>query len=153
MYAPDVMEPSVPWAVFSYSLHAVLVGVHTLAFFKSVRRLGTVPTAISKGAQQAGNFAFAHIFFCKVDPHECIWSNGPDDKAATAPGGGGGGTTASAWSHWQKSVAFLMCCVGCVMYILSKPTAAVKPTGSPIYSHSTKFSKWYTPVPAERLRE
>ena len=48
-----------------------------------------------------------------------------------------------------SSCAVLVCNVG----ILSKPTAAVKRAGSPIYSHSTKFSKWYTPVPAERLRE
>ena len=53
MYDADVAAPSVRWAVLSYTLHAVLVGVHSLAFFKSVRRLGSVPTAISKGAQQA----------------------------------------------------------------------------------------------------
>ena len=30
-------------AVFGYSLQALLVGVHTLGFFKSLRRRGTVP--------------------------------------------------------------------------------------------------------------
>jgi hypothetical protein len=82
MYAPDVRAPSVPWAVGAYALHAMLVGVHALAvsctvastlglrtrcnvellrwiepsrgqFFKAVRRLGTVPIAVSKGAQRA----------------------------------------------------------------------------------------------------
>ena len=122
MYDPDVVAPSVRWAVFSYALHASLVGLHTLAFFKSVRKLGAVPTAISKGVQQAGNFICAHIFFCRVDVHECIWHNAHR-----------GSTTQLAawrtWSQWQKPLAILVCCAGVVIYMLDKRTRVVLVTG------------------------
>lgn len=110
IYAADVSAPSVPWAVGSYALHSVLVGAHSLAFFKSVHRLGSVPTAIAKGAQQAGSILFAHLFFCHVDKHECIWPRGPLAEAWWR-----------RWAYWQKSVAVLLCCAGCVIYILHKP--------------------------------
>ena len=128
MYDADVADPSVPWAVFSYALHAVLVGVHTLAFFKSVHRLGAVPTAFAKGATQAGSFAFAHLLFCQVDYHECIWWNG-DVKGSDLGG------WQLAWSHWQKSIAFVFCCAGVMCYLLGRseepPAASVTKRGAP----------------------
>jgi len=127
MYAPDVIAPSVPWAIGSYALHAALVGMHTLAFFKSVRRLGTVPTAISKGAQQAGNFLFAHLFFCHVDRHECMWVN-DGTRDGGGDGDGRGASWWATWSQWQKPAAFLLCCAGCVVYVLGKePDAERRP--------------------------
>ena len=113
IYDDDVAQPSVRLAAQAYALHATLVGLHTLAFFKSVRRLGTVPTAISKGVQQAGNFVFAHLFFCGVDPHECIWSNEHAD--------GDEAGWRQVWSRWQKPAAFLFCCAGVVVYMLGRP--------------------------------
>ena len=50
-----------------YALFATLVGFHALCFWKAVRRMGTVPTAVSKGAQQSGVFLMAHVLFCKWD--------------------------------------------------------------------------------------
>ena len=102
-------QPSVEWAVFGYALFALLVGVHSLAFWKAVGKLGTVPTAVSKGAQQAGVFLFAHILYCDVDPTECIYNNGQQT---------------TAWSRMQKSVAFLACCGGVVTYSLGKKSKA-----------------------------
>lgn len=96
-------------AVGYYGLFALMVGLHSLSFWKSVHRLGTVPTAVSKGAQQAGIFVCAHVFFCSTDEHECLWRNGR-------------GT--SAWSHWQKPTACLLCVAGCVAYVLGKPQRA-----------------------------
>lgn len=106
-------QPSVPLAVTFYAMHALTVGVHTLAFWKTMRSLGTVPTAISKGAQQAGNFLFAHIFFCKVDPRECI-TGVPTNVSSTPPH-----TGPSAWHEAQKPAAFSLCCLGCVVYALA----------------------------------
>jgi len=88
----DSREPSVEWAVAGYFLFAVLVAIHAVSFWKSVYRLGTVPTAVSKGAQQSGVFLFAHILFCHRDPTECLWNN---SKA----------TEHTLWSQWQKSAA------------------------------------------------
>ena len=102
-------QPSVEWAVFGYALFALLVGVHSLAFWKAVGKLGTVPTAVSKGAQQAGVFLFAHILYCDVDPTECIYNNGQQT---------------TTWSRMQKSVAFLACCGGVVTYSLGKKSKA-----------------------------
>ena len=47
--------------VGGYFLYAAMVGLHSLSFWKSVHRMGTVPCAVAKGAQQAGVFAFSHI--------------------------------------------------------------------------------------------
>ena len=105
----DSLEPSVGWAVFGYSMFALMVGLHSLAFWKSVCRLGTVPTAISRGAQQAGVFLVAHLLFCSSDPTECIWTNGRGEQ--------------TAWSQWQKSVALCCCVAGVVMYSLGKGAA------------------------------
>jgi len=177
------ISPRLTLQVQAYALHASMVGLHTLAFFKSVRRLGArsigqrgrlggavaghhglhslhlkaqgcsshswgealrvrshrevvafrieaahvddfaafdhpgaVPTAISKGTQQAGNFLFAHLFFCGVDPHECIWNNRHGDDEA--------GSWRAVWSSWQKPVAFLFCCAGVVVYMLGRPAGA-----------------------------
>ena len=101
-----------------YTLHASLVGLHTLAFFKSIHRLGTVPTAVSKGAIQAGNFLFAHIFFCHADQTECWWDNNGDT---------------GAWRHWQKPVAFLMCASGCMFYVLGKEKPSQQHEGRASY--------------------
>ena len=49
-----------------------------------------------------------------MDPHECIWSNGGAGLAGTT-------TWRRTWSHWQKPVAFVMCCAGCVVYMLASP--------------------------------
>ena len=103
IYGKDVAQPSVEWAIFAYALHAVLVGVHTMAFFKSVRQLGAVPVAISKGAQQAGIFVAAHLIFCRVDRHECMYAE--DEPLAS-------------WARWQKPLAILICTSGVVVYML-----------------------------------
>ena len=47
-----------------YASYGLLVGFHTLAFWKTMRRLGTVPVAVSKGTQQALPFLLSHILFC-----------------------------------------------------------------------------------------
>jgi hypothetical protein len=46
-----------------YASYGLLVGFHTLAFWKTMRRLGTVPVAVSKGTQQALPFLLSHILF------------------------------------------------------------------------------------------
>lgn len=124
----DVIEPiraakysSVPWAATMYASHALMVGLHTLSFWKTMRRLGTVPTAISKGVQQAGTFLFAHLFFCSVDEYECMTVNNfnrtgdPDEHVDSL----------TLWSRFQKPVAFVVCCIGCVVYALSRQTEAL----------------------------
>jgi drug/metabolite transporter (DMT)-like permease len=102
----EARDPDLNWAVGGYIFFAVLVGIHALSFWKNVSNLGTVPTAVSKGAQQSGVFVFAHIFFCSQDPTECLWNNG---KSHTM------------WSSLQKSVALTCCCVGVLLYSLGKP--------------------------------
>ena len=73
-----------------YSLYGVMVAMHSLSFWKSVHQLGTVPTAVSKGAQQAGVFIFSHIIYCHYDKAECI-----DNNYGT-----------SVWHHMQKRFVF-----------------------------------------------
>ncbi|CAE8596606.1 unnamed protein product [Polarella glacialis] len=115
VYEPifDSPQPSVTLAWQACTLYAVAVGVHSLSFWKSVYKLGTVPVAVSKGAQQAGCFVFAHIFFCHVDykdltarsrRKECMYWNHGD----------------SAWTHSQKPIAFLLCTLGVVIYSCGK---------------------------------
>ena len=98
-------------AVLLYSAFALMVGVHTLAFWKTMGSLGTVPAAISKGAQQGGTFLLAHLFFCATDASECMSDSRP------------GATT---WSKVQKPLAFAVCCSGCLVYALVKKVPAGK---------------------------
>ena len=65
-----------------YASYGLLVGFHTLAFWKTMRRLSTVPVAVSKGTQQALPFLLSHILFChsarddahlfRGDPNLCM---------------------------------------------------------------------------------
>jgi drug/metabolite transporter (DMT)-like permease len=98
-------DPSIKWAIVGYSLFAVQVGIHALSFWKSVYIMGTVPTAVSRGVQQAGVFVFAHLLFCSADPTECLWNNGRNH---------------TLWSAWQKTSALLCCCLGVLLYSLGK---------------------------------
>jgi len=98
-----------------YASHALMVGVHTLAFWKTVRTLGTVPTAISKGAQQALTFLLAHILFCHIDSKECM-----THAAGNHTGSGDEGGALAVWTQAQKPVAFVVCTVGCLVYALIK---------------------------------
>ena len=124
IHASNVAQPSVRWAVVGYSLHVLLVGVHALAFFKSVSKVGAVPVAVSKGAQQAGSVALAHVLFCGVDEHECMWP----DTSETSLG-------LLAWSRWQKPAAFIVCCLGVVVYVLgtepARPPSATANAAAP----------------------
>jgi uncharacterized membrane protein len=112
-----------PVVCLLYASHALLVGVHTLAFWKTVRSLGTVAAAVSKGAQQAGTYLLAHIFFCHLDEYECLTSSGshhpphPPHGPPPPPPPPGQPTT---WSRMQKSVAFACCLLGCVVYAVVK---------------------------------
>ena len=90
--------------VGGYCLYGFMVALHSLSFWMSVNKLGTVPTAVAKGAQQAGIFVFSHIIYCKIDQSECMDYNYGD----------------SPWNKAQKGVAFLLCIVGCALYALSK---------------------------------
>jgi drug/metabolite transporter (DMT)-like permease len=95
------------YTIGGYAIYGVLVGVHSLSFWKSVHQLGTVPTAVSKGAQQAGVFVFSHIVYCKYDKYECMTYNY--------------GTT--AWNKMQKPVAFVLVCAGVIVYAMSRPAS------------------------------
>lgn len=101
----ESIDPSLHWAAAGYVMFSILVGFHALCFWKAIHCMGTVPTAVSKGAQQSGVFLFAHVFFCSSDPTECLWNNG---RAHTV------------WSSWQKSAALACCCAGVVLYALGK---------------------------------
>jgi len=57
---------------------------------------------VAKGAQQAGIFVCSHVLFCRVDEGECM------DEGSTV------------WERMQKSVAFVCCCAGVVVYALDK---------------------------------
>ena len=92
------------YMVGGYCLYGFMVALHSLSFWMSVNKLGTVPTAVAKGAQQAGIFVFSHIIYCKIDQSECMDYNYGD----------------SPWNKAQKGVAFLLCIVGCALYALSK---------------------------------
>lgn len=60
------------YMVGGYVLYGVMVASHSLSFWMSIHKLGTVPTAVAKGAQQAGVFLFSHIIYCSRDKYECI---------------------------------------------------------------------------------
>ena len=94
--------------ILGFVFYALMVGLHSLSFWKSIHRLGTVPTAVAKGAQQAGIFVCSHLFFCHVDESECIDYNYGN----------------SLWNRMQKSVAFVLCCLGVVVYSLNKSKEA-----------------------------
>ena len=98
-----------------YVVYAVMVGVHTLAFWNTMPYLGTVPVAISKGAQQAMTFLLAHILFCHDDDADHVFQ-GDMGQCMTSNHGG-----KSLWSQMQKSVSFAICCLGCLAYAVSKP--------------------------------
>jgi len=104
------LQPSAAWALAGYGLFALFVGLHALFFWRSVGRLGSVPTAVSRGVQQAGTFVCAHVFFCRVDPTECLWNNARGDR--TDP--------PSLWSRWQKPAALASCCVGVAMFTIGR---------------------------------
>ena len=101
-------------ATWSYLAYALLVGLHSLSFWKSVVQMGTVATAISKGAQQAGILLACHIVYCSSIPSECLTSNGNND---------------SAWNAWQKPVACLCSVCGVVVYALGRRPR--QPAGRP----------------------
>jgi len=96
-----------PAKVAGFVLYGVMVGVHSLSFWKSIYKMGTVSTAVAKGAQQAGIFVFSHVFFCGLDETECLYYNYGN----------------SVWNKMQKSVAFLLCCAGVLVYALNKRTS------------------------------
>lgn len=106
-----------------FGVYALTVGLHSLAFWKSIYRLGTVPTAVAKGAQQAGVFACSHLFFCHLDESECIDYNYGN----------------SLWNRLQKSVAFALCCFGVAVYSLNKrghlPSPPPQQNLSPLISY------------------
>jgi hypothetical protein len=128
-------------------MYAFVVGLHSLSFWKSVNLLGTVPTAVSKGAQQGGVFIMSHIIYCHIDTHECMTWNYPkttwiDDYGMRnvththhfANGSFAYNTTdlekvkigdhrhedVTLWSQMQKSVAMVMCIGGVMVYALYK---------------------------------
>ena len=87
-----------------YCSFALMVGLHSLAFWKTMGSLGTVPAAVSKGVQQAGTIALAHLLFCDQDSHECLTHS----------------SGSSIWSKLQKPASFTLCCLGCMVYALLK---------------------------------
>jgi drug/metabolite transporter (DMT)-like permease len=126
---------------WAYATYGIMVALHSLSFWMSVNKLGTVPTAVAKGAQQAGVFVFSHLIFCTphsdpIDRHECLdWNygtkcNGPysacggsglqDNEAACGAVPGCTYYAGTDWSHAQKSVALVMCLIGCAVYALNK---------------------------------
>ena len=56
--------------------------------------------------QQAGNFVGLHLFFCASDETQCLWVNGAGPQ--------------TLWSRCQKSLAFLCCCGGVLLYSIAK---------------------------------
>ena len=88
-----------------YAAYALLVGVHTLAFWELMGTIGTVPAALSKGAMQAGVFLLAHLLFCHVDPTQCLTASKKDT---------------GAWGHMQKPFSFAVCTIGCLVYACIK---------------------------------
>ena len=111
---------SAPVVVLLYMTFALMVGMHTLAFWKSMPQMGTVTIAVSKGAQHAITFLFAHILFCHDaalddshvfhgDAHQCITSS-------THHGPNGTVLEGTAWSKAQKPASFVVCSLGCQLY-------------------------------------
>ena len=91
-----------------YASHALLVGIHSLAFWKTIGTLGSVPAAVSKGAIQAGTFLLAHILYCEVDVYECLARQPPKHGARTP------------WDWLQKPLTFFLCFLGCGLYAVVK---------------------------------
>eukprot|EP00937_MAST-01D_sp_MAST-1D-sp2_P004182 g4182.t1 len=100
----DFAKPGEFWTYMcgGYVLYGFMVGLHSLSFWMSINKLGTVPTAVAKGAQQAGVFVFSHVIYCRLDKSECIDYNYGD----------------SPWNKAQKATAFLFCLLGCMVYAL-----------------------------------
>jgi hypothetical protein len=103
-----------PYKVAGFVIYGAMVGLHSLSFWKSIYKMGTVPTAVAKGAQQAGVFIFSHLIFCSLDESECIDYNYGN----------------SLWNKMQKSVAFLLCCGGVMVYALNKRKSSHHRQGS-----------------------
>lgn len=89
---------------WGFVLYGAMVGLHSLSFWKSIHKMGTVSTAVAKGAQQAGIFVFSHLVYCGIDEAECMTNN----------------SGSTLWSKMQKSVAFFCCTLGVVVYALNK---------------------------------
>jgi hypothetical protein len=116
-----------------YASYGLLVGFHTLAFSKTMRRLGTVPVAVSKGTQQALPFLLSHILFCHSARDDAHLFRG--DPILCMTGASVNGSTHfdghdALWSHLQKSLSFCICTAGVVLYALLKPTPARAPKAS-----------------------
>ena len=120
--------PAAPVALL-YAAYSLMVGVHSLAFWKTIGSLGTVPAALSKGAQQGGIFLLAHLLFCHVDPTECITNAKKGD----------------VWGAMQKPTSFVLCALGCLVYAVVKrrrvdkvasPDASAPPTPQPLRAPS-----------------
>lgn len=113
-------EPSVGMAVFGYVAFALMVGLHGVSFWKSVARVGTVPTAVAKGAQQAGILACAHLLFCSSDPTECLFMNGQE-----------GDRRWWTWKYWQKTCALIFCTGGVMLFALGRKKPEQAPAALP----------------------
>jgi drug/metabolite transporter (DMT)-like permease len=98
-------EGDTNYVIAGFVMYGFLVGLHSLSFWKSVNVIGTVPTAVAKGAQQAGVFVFSHIVYCNIDKHECMFGTSPKD---------------TLWHKIQKSCAALFCVAGVVIYSLGR---------------------------------
>ena len=131
------------YITWGYIMYASVVGLHSLSFWKSVNLIGTIPTAVSKGAQQGGVFIFSHIIYCKYDKRECMTWNYPKEiwtthfynvtvPAHTGSYGSYGSHVEtrsydtekddiSTWSQMQKSVAIVACVAGVAIYALNGP--------------------------------
>mmetsp|Transcript_29124 Transcript_29124/g.37579 ORF Transcript_29124/g.37579 Transcript_29124/m.37579 type:complete len:384 (+) Transcript_29124:117-1268(+) len=90
--------------IIGFVFYGLMVGLHSLSFWKSIHKIGTVPTAVAKGAQQAGIFVFSHLIYCSYDESECIDYNYGN----------------SLWNKLQKSVSFCCCCIGVLIYTLNR---------------------------------
>ena len=117
-----------------YASYGLLVGFHTLAFWKTMRRLGSVPVAVSKGTQQALPFLLSHILFChsarddahlfRGDPNLCM--TGVSVNGSTDFDGHD-----ALWSHLQKPLSFCICTAGVVLCALLEPAPARAPKRAP----------------------
>jgi len=58
------------YMLIGYIMYGCMVALHSLSFWFSINKLGTVPTAVAKGAQQAGVFVFSHVIYCHLDKNE-----------------------------------------------------------------------------------
>ena len=104
-----------------------------LAFWMTMRRLSTVPVAVSKGTQQALPFLLSHILFCHSARDDAQLFRGDPNLCMT--GASVNGSTHfdghdALWSHLQKPLSFCICTAGVVLYALLKPAPARAPKAS-----------------------